>query len=133
HLQPDRPTRSQHPRRLHQGRAASRNADHRTTSRRSHRTRRFRRLRTRPPLGSRLAEARGRSRPLIVWKTKCRSTFLQLPKTPGVATMPMSRHALMTALMLTSALAAQPAGAETPKDTLVIVSEMGPNGLDTMV
>ena len=47
--------------------------------------------------------------------------------------MPMSRRALMTALMLTSAFAAQPAGAETPKDTLVIVSEMGPNGLDTMV
>ena len=47
--------------------------------------------------------------------------------------MPMSRCALIAALMLTSAFAAQPAGAETPKDTLVIVSEMGPNGLDTMV
>ena len=47
--------------------------------------------------------------------------------------MPMSRRAMMAALTLTSAFAAQPASAETPKDTLVIVSEMGPNGLDTMV
>lgn len=45
------------------------------------------------------------------------------------------RFAAKPALLLAiGALVAGPAGAaEAPKDTLVIVSEMGPNGLDTMV
>ena len=49
--------------------------------------------------------------------------------------MKLNRRAFATGLLMASA--AVPAGlalaAERPKDTLVIVSEMGPNGLDTMV
>ena len=40
------------------------------------------------------------------------------------------RSALMALIALPGTVAV---GAELPKDTLVIVSEMGPNGLDTMV
>jgi peptide/nickel transport system substrate-binding protein len=49
--------------------------------------------------------------------------------------MKLNRQAFAAGLLMASA--AVPAGlalaAERPKDTLVIVSEMGPNGLDTMV
>src|SRR3984893_15373028 len=49
--------------------------------------------------------------------------------------MKLNRRAFAAGLLMASA--AVPAGlalaAERPKDTLVIVSEMGPNGLDTMV
>ena len=49
--------------------------------------------------------------------------------------MKLNRRAFAAGLLMASA--AVPAGlalaAEAPKDTLVIVSEKGPNGLDTMV
>jgi peptide/nickel transport system substrate-binding protein len=49
--------------------------------------------------------------------------------------MRYSRHALVAALLAVGAAvtASSALAQKTPKDTLVIVSEMGPNGLDTMV
>ena len=50
--------------------------------------------------------------------------------------MKLNRSTLATAALLTASVAlpaSRPGAAEIAKDTLVIVSEMGPNGLDTMV
>jgi peptide/nickel transport system substrate-binding protein len=49
--------------------------------------------------------------------------------------MQLTRRAFNASLLATSAAVSADVafGAERPKDTLVIVSEMGPNGLDTMV